>query len=284
MNLENPETRQDLAAKIHIAMDDFSASEGNTQPFRTRLGAGIIENPCSRYLWYSFRWVKPRIVSAISARVFKRGDLEEPRIVEMLEGGGFRVKVKREDGKPFFVSDVNGHFGGGLDGVLEMTLDDVVRRLVAEFKTSKGGAKFNNLVKRGVEVERPLHYGQMCVYGRLMGLEYGVYICACKNDDDLHVEIVKLNIELADQLLQKARTVINATYPPEKISKNSAFFKCKQCDMWGICHNEEPVAMNCRSCINANPIENGDWFCAVYKQTIPKDCIINGCAEHDAVC
>ena len=56
---------------------------------REYLGASQIGNPCSRALWYSFRFAtKPEPHTAREERLFNRGNIEEPVIEADLKRAG----------------------------------------------------------------------------------------------------------------------------------------------------------------------------------------------------
>src|SRR5262249_8759959 len=111
-------------------------------------------------------------------------------------------------------------------------------------------------------------------------LQYGLYIAVNKNDDDLHLEIVELDWNLSHDLINKAADIINAQVPPPRIAENPSYYSCKYCDKRGICWDNEPVEINCRSCRYAKPVENAQWQCSLYNAIIPPDYIKKGCDKH----
>jgi len=280
MNLTNSTDRREMAFSILEKIDKYCA-EIYDDGFRNHLGASQIGHNCSRYLWYQFRWVAHKKHTGRQQRLFQRGHLEEARFCEWLRGIGVEVSETGEDGKQHRVTSCCGHAGGSLDGI--GTLPGINEKVLLEFKTSGTGSKFNKLLQNGVEIEREQHFCQMSFYGYKYNLQYALYMCINKNDDDLHVELIKLNWELGKQLEEKAKKIIKATEPPEKLSKNSTFWQCKSCDMFDVCHHDEKLMKNCRSCVNAKPVKNAEWECAVYG-VIPKEFIRIGCDEWDAIC
>ena len=58
---------------------------------RSHLGASLIGNDCSRYLWYVFRWVYHFEFDGRMQRLFNRGHKEEERFIEWLRGIGCKV-------------------------------------------------------------------------------------------------------------------------------------------------------------------------------------------------
>lgn len=263
---------------------------------RNHLGASMIGDDCLRKLWYSFRWVlKASFVDKNGKdnkgrmlRLFNRGHKEEFRFVDWLRGMGHTVEeydmsLPLKDGKPqqFRISDVMGHYGGSCDG--KITLHgkyEGLPTMLLEFKTSSS-KYFDKLKENGVRIDKPIHYSQMCSYGKRFGLRYALYMCVNKDNDEIHIEIVELDWNEADHMTGKASTIINSPVPPPKISENSAYFKCKMCDKAPVCHGRVKYDVNCRSCKFAQPVANAEWFCHKFQNIIPKDFIKSGCGQHE---
>lgn len=190
------------------------------------------------------------------------------------------------------VSACNGHMGGKLDaiGYLPETIETLTAVInlsdfdfptdspvIFEFKNNATGAPFNNLKSNGCELEKQLHYDQQCFYAYKKEIDFSVYANINKNDDDIYIEIVEPSKERGAQLEEKGATIICATTAPEKISKSPNFQTCATCPAKGVCHGNMEAPVNCRSCKYAKPIENTQWFCEGYQQTIPHQILINGC-------
>lgn len=282
--LEAPGARKALARRIKQDIDDYCADVYDSG-HRNHLGASLIGHECSRYLWYTFRWVKHVKHSGRLQRLFQRGHLEEFRFVEWLRGIGFNVEEYQADGvTQFRVSGVGGHFGGSQDG--QTTLPErygIPGRFLLEFKTNGTGAGFTNVDKKGVSVAKPQHFAQMSTYGYKDNFDYAIYLIINKNDDDIIVEVVKLDKRLGEQCEKKATDVITARVPPAKLAENPTFMKCKWCDYRDICHGDEKVEKNCRSCEHATAADNGEWHCAIFSGNIPKDFIPQGCDKHSPI-
>jgi len=182
------------------------------------------------------------------------------------------------------VSGVNGHFGGSQDG--QSTLPErygIPGKFLLEFKTNGTGKGFTAVEEKGVALAKPQHYAQMSTYGYLDDFDYCIYIIINKNDDSITVEVVKLDKRLGEQCEKKARDVITAQVPPAKLSVNPTFFKCKWCDFSDICHGDEKVETNCRSCAHAIAVDKGNWQCNLVAQIIPKEFILQGCDKHTPI-
>lgn len=277
VNLNATHSKRSIAEQIKIDVDVFaSAQEELKSPgFREHLGASVIGHECNRYIWYHFHWFKPERFIGRLLRLFARGHDEEPRIRRLLRGIGFEFHTT-EDGKQIKIADVNGHFGGSADDIAHCNRLGLNWMLI-EYKTSGTGANFNRLNECGVATAKPRHFIQMSIYGYKLGLKFAVYIAVNKNDDDLYIEIVELDWELAKRQIEKAKDLILQKSAPKRISEKRNYYICNSCTMQKICHDGEKAAINCRSCQSSTPIENAQWFCAHWNEIIPPEVISTGC-------
>lgn len=237
--------RQNLQKVIpHIGDAYRGADEG----FRSHLGASQIGKECDRAIWYGFRWAcKPKF-SGRMLRLFNRGHLEEARFIALFLSIGVEIYQQDAQGNQFRISELGGHFGGSGDGVGRGLPDFAPDAFVLlEFKTHNDKS-FQKLKKEGVRLAKPEHFAQMQVYMRKMGIAIALYGAANKNDDDLHFEIVYLESVVADIYLNRARTIILATQPPEKIHDSTGWYACKYCDQNTVCHLGAEPERNCRTC------------------------------------
>lgn len=289
--LAAPGARKDIARRILKDIDRYCVDTYN-DGHRGHLGGSMIAHECSRYLWSVFRWLSAEEFSGRQLRLFQRGHLEEARFMEYLSGIGAHVIEFQPDAdgnankgeQQFRISGVMGHFGGSLDGQVWLPEKyGVPFGMLSEYKTKGTGRGFAELLKKGVKITNAMHYGQMSVYGRKYGYKYALYMSVCKNDDNLHVEVVELDWNLADQLERKAADIILSQLPPAKIASSPAYLECRLCHFSDICFKGAPVEKNCRSCVNASPAENAQWYCSVHKDVIPKDFLKQGCDSHTPI-
>lgn len=224
--------------------------------------------------------------------MFNRGHREEARFIEWLEGIGFKVWFENRDEAPnengeypqYRISDVMGHFGGSLDGIAVLPERyGIEEPVLLEFKTNGTGQGFNKLAEDGMPIAKPEHFAQTSTYGKKYNFRYCVYLNINKNDDSLHIEVVKLNHNLGEQMIMKAEQIIMSQTPPARLSDNPTFHKCGYCHMKEVCHKGAVVEVNCRSCTFARPVENAEWFCDVHNGVIPKDFIPKACPSYKAI-
>jgi hypothetical protein len=276
------ETRKALQEQIHKDINAYCVKK-YTEEHRHHLGASIIGRECWRELWYGFRWVKSAMFDGRMLRLFNRGHREEAVIIELLRGIGCQVwEVDPTTQKQFRIYGVQGHYGGSMDsGGLLPYFPDLP--MLMEYKTHNLKS-FNYLVNKGVRVAKPEHYSQMCEYGKEYNFKYGLYFAVCKDDDEIWPEIVELDHSVKSYNEKKATEIIYAETPPPKLSANPAYFKCKYCSFYNVCHFDEPIEKNCRSCKKCKPVQDGQWYCQQYNDIVPKDFLKKVCPQHEPIC
>jgi hypothetical protein len=261
------EADQGAAYRVHLGTvlphmgDAYRGVEIN--PFRKHLGASLLGQECGRAIWYGFRWARrPRFPGRV-LRLFNRGHLEEARFIACLLTIGVQVWQQDENGKQFRISDVGGHLGGSGDGVC-MGVPDLApdTPCLLEFKTHND-ASFKKLLAQGVRGAKLEHYVQMNIYMRKMGLPIALYGAVNKNDDSLYMELVMLDTSMADQFLERGKTIILSQVPPKRISESPGWFACKWCDHRPTCHKlGGRMEANCRTCKYSKPNPaDGQWYC-----------------------
>lgn len=173
------------------------------------------------------------------------------------------------------ISSCKEHFGGSLDGIVKLPPKyGIDEEMLLEFKTSNDRG-FKELLKKGMPQEKPLHWAQICTYGYFKKFRYVLYICACKNDDDLYITIRELNHKTGEVMERRAESIIFTQEPPPKLYEDPTYLTCKICEFFPICHGQAPIDRNCRSCRFARPVDKGEWLCEKYNQIIPKNEIKN---------
>lgn len=181
------------------------------------------------------------------------------------------------------ISDIDGHFGGSLDGIIRF-VPEITQWLnlpqdepgLVEFKTH-GLTSFTKLIAEGVAKAKPEHWAQMQIYMHKRGLKYAVYMAICKNTDRLHVEFVLPEFGAGEKFIEKAREVIYSKKPPNRLSTSPAWFECKFCDHRQKCHFNEALEKSCRTCVHAAPVSEGRWHCNQWSSLIPIEVEKEGC-------
>lgn len=76
--------------------------------------------------------------------------------------------------------------------------------------------------------------------------------------------------------------IIESKEPPAKISQSPGWYKCKMCDYKGICHSSQMPAVNCRTCVNGVPGEDGKWFCTLELIDLDQFAQLKACPAYQA--
>lgn len=249
---------------------------------RAHLGASVIGHACERYLWLLFRWAGAEAFDGRKLRLFDTGKRAEPRFVAELRGIGCEVHDVDEFGGQFRVSDIAGHFGGSMDGAALGLPEAPKTWHVVEFKTH-GDKSFIELVAKGVLKAKPQHWAQMQVYMGLTGMDRAMYMAENKNTSELYTERVEFDKVEFIRLIERARRIITAGAPPERMSADPAWYECKWCNFHGQCHGEQVADVNCRTCAHSTPrvdVPGGVWQCELEHVQVDDAMQRQGCNGH----
>ncbi len=256
------------------------AYRGQEDPHRSHFGFSNVGETCARKLWFSWKWVHPASFPPRILRLFNRGHLEEARFLAMLVSAGFDVHFETKQGGQFKISDHEGHAGSALDGVV-VGIPDLPPNTptLVEMKTHSN-KKYNELVRQGVQDGFFKHYVQMQIYMRKYKLEWALYMAVNKDNDELHCEIIKLDIVIADQYIERAGKILYSDEAPNRVSDSSGWYECKYCDYNKLCHQAKLPDINCRTCIHSQPVKDAKWHCMFHNTEISKADQLQGCASH----
>ena len=191
--------------------------------------------------------------------------------------------VEIPEPRQFSWVSIDGHHKGNLDGRARHVPGQIGHGvawddwLLLEFKTHNTKS-FVNLQNEGVYKAKRDHWVQMQRYMEKRDMRLALYGAANKNDDDLYFEFVARDDTQAHVLDMRARVAIYSTQPPRRISNSASWHECKWCDFKRICHYGEPMAKNCRTCVDSVPVTDGNWHCNRWNRTIPHAAEKDGCA------
>jgi CRISPR/Cas system-associated exonuclease Cas4 (RecB family) len=271
-----PELQNTTAAAIH----ELHARRVASETRRGYLGWSSLGEPCERRLWYGFRWAGQETIEGRLARLFDTGHREEARVIEELKALGYEVYDRDPaTGNQFAVESHNGHLHGHLDLIVRGLPEAPKTWHLVDVKTIKA-KKFDELLKKGMRAMYPKYWAQGMGYMGHQELERAAFIFVCKDDDRIHVERFEFDRAEFEQLEAKAKRVIEATSPPQRLSNDPAWFECRFCPFQEQCHWTRFPESNCRTCVHSTPTANAQWECASKKRTITLAQQRQGCEEH----
>jgi hypothetical protein len=230
-----------------------------------RLGASQIGNECERALWYGFRHAYSQKFEGRMLRLFETGHREEERIVRNLRDIGVTVWDRDESTGGQITFTAHGdHFVAMCDGIGK-GFHESSQEHILEFKTL-GKKAFTKLKKEGLQKANPVYWAQVQIEMHLSDIQRAFFIAIEKDTDEIYGERVKYDAAEGIKLLAKAESIIFRDDPPNKLSNDPSFFKCKFCPYWNICHGDKLPEVNCRTCAHATPERAGGWSCARQKE------------------
>jgi CRISPR/Cas system-associated exonuclease Cas4 (RecB family) len=245
---------------------------------RPHLGASLLGHHCERYLWLSFRWVRPEQFPGRILRLFRRGQNEESIIVNDLRAIG--IDVKTTNGSQDRV-DFGNHVSGSMDGIANYGVPEAPgKRHVLEMKTHNKKS-FDDLEKHGVQKSKPQHYAQCQVYMLGSKIDRALYIAVCKDDDRYYFERVKLDRKLAKSYVEKGHRIVASDRIPDPISHDPTWYQCRMCSYYEFCHKAALPEVNCRTCAHSTACNDSTWRCERHDaDNIPVDFQRTGCDDH----
>lgn len=228
---------------------------------RPYLGCSKLGHSCDTFLWYAFRWCFPMSTSPRMKRLWDRGHREEPAIIKQLESVGVRCYGDQEE-----IVLAHGHCKGHIDGKAIGVIEAPKTEHLLEFKTMNN-KYFKQTQKDGVKKSKPVYYGQMQIYMYKMGLTRALFCVVNKDNDHYYFERVQLDKGFASDLERKAERIILSEVPPKKQFK-STWYECRYCDARPICHGNDTIEINCRTCGYLDLHPEGQWKCSLYNDLL----------------
>lgn len=280
-----------VLTRLNIALDEAIINRNKREPYGLhKLGVGSIGKDCERQLWYDFRKVKtPKQLPVNVLEIFETGNIYEKRAIKLFEAAGQEIYyADPETGKQFKSSSEIAHLSGRVDMFWKVPdWHDFVIVLDPKSFNSKG---FKQYVDKGIRIAKHEYFVQASKYAKDYGLNYAGIVGFNKDNDERHIEIWHVDYDYINSIEDKAKRIISAKEPPQRIANNSAAFKCKWCDYnegdYRLCHEGKgEIAINCRSCKFAVATDNGKWFCEHndVNAQIPDDFIMTGCQAHTKI-
>jgi hypothetical protein len=253
---------------------------------RLYLGMSSIGESCSRKSWYRFRFAGRETFDALTLKRFADGHRTEALVIERLKMVDGVTVIDLIDGEQIGFSDLEGHFSGHADGEIIGILQAPKTPHILEVKCveEKSFNKLKKLVsdvgeKQALRAWNSTYWTQGQLYCHYRSYKRHYLVVSTPGGRDWMG--VRTDYDMASALreIEKARRIIKAQEPPERIGDES-YFECKWCQFNGICHKDEFPDRSCRTCVHSTPIEEGNWHCDRWGKNLTLQEQIDGCPAH----
>ncbi len=232
-----------LGARINSRIDAALVTEREAQRPRDYLGASRIGEPCARRLVYEVTHTPPdpgKDFEGRTLRIFAAGHVFEDLAIRWLRQAGLDLRTHTQAGGQFGFETAGGRIRGHVDGVIvggpEIGLGWPV---LWEHKALKASS-WSDTAKKGVQISKPVYFGQMQIYMAYMGLGSALFTALNKDTCELFHEHVPFDTAAAQALSDKAVDVLRAADAGDllpRIATSPDFFLCRFCPFatrcWG---------------------------------------------------
>lgn len=233
-----------LGARINGRIDAALVAERQTQRPRDYLGASRIGEPCARRLVYEVAHTLPdpgKDIEGRVLRIFAAGHVFEDLAIRWLRQAGFDLRTQTQAGGQFGFETAGGRIRGHVDGVIVGGPEiGFTWPVLWEHKALKASS-WSDTVKKGVQVSKPVYFGQIQIYMAYMGLGTALFTALNKDTCELYHEHVPFDAAVAQALSDKAVDVLRAADAGDllpRIAAHADFFLCRFCPFAARCWTE----------------------------------------------
>ena len=222
-----------LSEQISILIDKSLTLENEQQEPRNYLGASRLGVSCSRALQFEYTNTpkdENQNFTGKTLRIFQAGHVFEDLAIKWLRQSGFDLITEKKDGSQFGFSALNGKIKGHVDGVIIDAPEELnlTFPMLWECK-SLNNKSFNDTVKKGLAVSKPIYAAQIAIYQAYMessidGISKNPTLFTAINKDtaELYFELIKFDQALAQKLSDKAVRIITSTDAGELLPRISS--------------------------------------------------------------
>lgn len=280
-----------ITARLDTMVNEASAKR-NVGRYSDRLKPSTVGDECAAKSWFEFHWVKVPTIDGETSRKFERGNDDEDKFIILLREMGFTVKDKDPERvaagktrKQFKFEILNGHMVGFADAFVSHPFITGGLEILFEAK-SMNAKKWAQLDKKGLYMVDDRYYGQIQLYLRNFNKPWCLFAAINANDGKIYWECITPVESTTNMLMRKSESILQSRVRPARVAESPAFYKCKNgmCSFTEICHNGEKADMNCRSCSNCSPVDDGQFHCGHYNSIIPnREWLLRGCVNYKSI-
>lgn len=230
-------------------IDAALVTEEAANPPREYLGGSRLGVACERALQFEYAGAPRddgRGFSGKTLRIFAAGHLFEEMAIRWLQAAGFDLVTRKQNGGQFGFSVAKGRIRGHVDGILAGGPLDVPMNYPALWECkSLNNKSWNDTVKRGVTLSKPVYAAQIATYQAYMetaipGIATNPALFTAINKDtaELHFELVPFDATLAQRMSDRAVRVLQATDAHDllpRITRDPSHYECRFCDWQERC-------------------------------------------------
>jgi len=242
-----------IADQVNALIDTALIAENHAQPSRQYLGGSRLGVACDRALQFEYAQAPKdagRDFDGQTLRIFAAGHLFEDLAIRWLRLAGFDLYTTRGNkpgGEQFGFSVAGGRIRGHVDGIINAGPEMPGFPALWECK-SLNAKSWNDTVKRGLALSKPVYAAQIAVYQAYMeatvpGISTNPALFTAINKDtaELYHELVPFDGALAQRMSDKGVRVIQASEAGEllpRIAQSADFFECRFCSWSDRCWRE----------------------------------------------
>ena len=252
--VEIPPPAQPTVDAIWKAREDEAAAKPRYESWG--ISASALGSPCDRQLWLGLRWASPpETMTGRKLRIFERGDIEEERVLADLRLAG--IEISREQER---FALANGWLRGKIDAFGVGFLEAPKAGHVTEVKSAKA-ADYRAVQKHGVAKHKPEHWHQLHTGMAATGTERGAYVIVNKDTEEIHIERINLDVEVAARQEARVLRIVEDHEAPGKIAEEPKGPPCLFCQHKALCFERAMPRRSCRTCVFFTFTRDGDGHC-----------------------
>lgn len=232
--------------RVNALIDAALIERSRGQRPRDYLGGSRIGEPCARGLVYKMTHTpedEGRNFDGAMLRIFDAGHQFEILSISWLRAAGFDLRDKCTDGSQFGFEAAGGKLRGHIDGVIVGGLDVGIAWPALWEHKALNAKSWNDLVKHGLRLAKPVYFGQVQLYMAYMELEIALFTAINKDNQALYHEVVPFDPSEAQALSDKAVEILRAAEVselPPRIAAASDFYLCRMCAYARRCWEDGP--------------------------------------------
>ena len=224
-----------ISDRINAVIDSALVHQNGQQTPRSYLGASRIGEPCARKLVFELTQT-PKDPGAefdgATLRVFDAGHQFEALSIRWLRRAGFDLRDRQKNGRQFGFTTAGGRIRGHIDGVIVAGPDVGITWPALWEHKALGSKSWNDVVKRGLAVSKPVYFAQAQLYMAYMTLDIALVTVLNRDTQRLAHEVVPFDPATAQALSDRAVDILRiaeAGELPPRIASEPAFYLCRMC-------------------------------------------------------